>query len=716
MSTLDKTVQEFLQIFEEAGKKGTSPYDTQAEVKRVEDGIAWVHIAGGVDETPVKLTVNAKAGDIVQVRVSGGQAFLIGNATAPPTDDSIALQAIESSKAAKRAAIQAEKDAKTAQTAATQAQSDAQAAHSAAIEAIETAESVHDIAVQAQEDAEAATTAAGQATQAANNASNLATQAQSAAQAANTAAGQAQSDAQAASAAAGQAQTAATQAQNNLKSVVQGASTVEKAVSVMQTALEAIVDYDPTEDEVQEYFWHDANGAHVLGDTSGYRNDISSTGMKIVDTDTETTVGEFGEIVTLGKDDESHVEIDYHSMQLVDKEGEVYFWVSDLRDRDDDYLATITERFVGDGVTETFNVNCAVSEEVSAIDSSHPSNTYLREYNQYTFNIAPSNGAIITITYKTQDRIAKAYTLGMRRSGTHLGALSLSEGINTEASGTYSHSEGYNTTANMSCAHAEGSGTIASGVASHAEGKLATASGDYSHAEGDNSIASGASSHAEGMNTVASGSQSHAGGDHTIAQGMDQTVIGMYNIPMGSSHQLDIGDPLFIIGNGFDDSNRSNAFTVDWNGNVNIPAGGKYKINGSNLSASHVGAVPTTRTVNGKPLSANVSDADYITSQSAASGWYYRKWKSGRVEAWGILTFSARAGSAWGSFYYSDIDVSIPSGIFSEAPIRAYATGSNFQWWCLGVTISSATACKVRMVKPVSSSQAGGIYLYLFSA
>lgn len=73
--------------------KGTSAYDTQATVLRVEGNTAWVHIPGGVDETPVKMTIDAKAGDVVQVRVSGGRAFLVGNATAPPTDDAEAIAA-----------------------------------------------------------------------------------------------------------------------------------------------------------------------------------------------------------------------------------------------------------------------------------------------------------------------------------------------------------------------------------------------------------------------------------------------------------------------------------------------------------------------------------------------------------------------------------------------------------------------------------------------
>lgn len=67
-----------------------SAYDTPATVTRVEGDTAWVHIDGGVDETPVKLTIAAHEGDKVQVRVGGGTAWLTGNGTRPPTDDALA--------------------------------------------------------------------------------------------------------------------------------------------------------------------------------------------------------------------------------------------------------------------------------------------------------------------------------------------------------------------------------------------------------------------------------------------------------------------------------------------------------------------------------------------------------------------------------------------------------------------------------------------------
>lgn len=106
--SLDKTINNLLQVFKEAGKKGTQPYDTQAEVKRIEDGIAWVHIPGGVDETPVKLTIDAKPGDSIQVRVGGGNAWITGNSTSPPTDDTQATVAKLLAKLARKKATQAQ--------------------------------------------------------------------------------------------------------------------------------------------------------------------------------------------------------------------------------------------------------------------------------------------------------------------------------------------------------------------------------------------------------------------------------------------------------------------------------------------------------------------------------------------------------------------------------------------------------------------------------
>ena len=97
-------------------KQGTQPYDTVAQVVRVDGNTAWVHIPGGVDETPVAMTVSAKAGDSVRVRVSGGSAWITGSDSAPPTDDRMANIANTRAVVANTKAASAEQLAEEATT------------------------------------------------------------------------------------------------------------------------------------------------------------------------------------------------------------------------------------------------------------------------------------------------------------------------------------------------------------------------------------------------------------------------------------------------------------------------------------------------------------------------------------------------------------------------------------------------------------------------
>jgi hypothetical protein len=68
--------------------------------------------------------------------------------------------------------------------------------------------------------------------------------------------------------------------------------------------------------------------------------------------------------------------------------------------------------------------------------------------------------------------------------------------------------------------------------------------------------------HAEGYETAASGIASHAGGEGTIASGRGQTAIGKYNIADS--------EKAVIVGNGSSGSSRSNAMTLDFNGNETL--------------------------------------------------------------------------------------------------------------------------------------------------
>ena len=154
---------------------------------------------------------------------------------------------------------------------------------------------------------------------------------------------------------------------------------------------------------------------------------------------------------------------------------------------------------------------------------------------------------------------------------TASGVCSHSEGDTTTASGSNAHAEGGQTTASGNASHAEGYNTTASGYVSHAEGYATEASATESHAEGYGTKASRQGAHAEGEFTKASGSFSHAEGSYTEANHKDQHVFGEYNILDDSQAEASRrGNFVEIVGNGTGSSNRSNARTLDWQGNETI--------------------------------------------------------------------------------------------------------------------------------------------------
>lgn len=214
------------------------------------------------------------------------------------------------------------------------------------------------------------------------------------------------------------------------------------------------------------------------------------------------------------------------------------------------------------------------------------------------------------------------FSLG-RTSGTSIASGSFACGNEVTASGAYSHAEGNGTVASSQSSHAEGQNTEASGQASHAEGSATktsswaahaegietaaknygthaegchTVAGSgslyttspnsqsfcYSHAEGYSTLASGTASHAEGQCTTASARSTHAEGEGTIAAGLISHVQGAYNHEDISKIDRTTGRRRYahIVGNGTADDKRSNAHTIDWNGNAwfagDVTVGGSW--------------------------------------------------------------------------------------------------------------------------------------------
>lgn len=151
-------------------------------------------------------------------------------------------------------------------------------------------------------------------------------------------------------------------------------------------------------------------------------------------------------------------------------------------------------------------------------------------------------------------------------------------------------------------AHAEGIDTHATGMAAHTEGQTTYATSSWAHAEGHSTHANGAASHAEGEDTEvkSTGTGSHAEGLNTIASKSYQHVQGKFNI-----EDTTINGYAHIVGNGSDSDKRSNAHTLDWDGNAWYA--GAVKVGGSSYSDENAKTLATTEDVSNASTNATTA-------------------------------------------------------------------------------------------------------------
>lgn len=509
------TEKEFLKVLNNKDK-GPKPYDTTAEVVRVEDGVAWVHIDGGVEETPAELTINAVKGDKVKVRLVGGQAFLIGNGTAPPTDDRVANNAMGVATGARTVAVQAE-----------------------------------EVAQVTRQETRPAITSMITYYKLSNGTPDQPTEDDHEGWSEEEPEWNPESDEQLYySVRSRTVQGLISWTNPHVLSSYANLNILENAILLEVgegSTVGFIVDSDgqnilDSNDETliaklgsitDAYARVEVKSREILQEVSEtYVNQGTSTIQSLSSVMKQTAEGVSIYATINGQESDTHTHIDNDSFDIVKGDKTIgQFGTNGLIIKDSEYGVMIA---------------------------------------QLGFGETASTGGTVDAPF---------YDLGQRKANTVIGYLSLAEGENNTASGHDSHAEGINTQATANYSHAEGAGSIASGSSSHAEGRgssateidahaegyRTTASGKASHAEGNTTTASGDNSHAEGEGTTASGKNSHASGKGTLALGAEQFVIGRYNV-------FDGGNYAFIIGNGTNNQSKT-IFAVDWNGNIHIPAG-----------------------------------------------------------------------------------------------------------------------------------------------
>lgn len=409
---------------------------------------------------------------------------------------------------------------------------------------------------------------------------------------------------------AGEAQAAAEEAQTTANGAQ---TTATAALNAAQTT--------------EQYFWHDSNGAHVtqvpkddfILSPNGSNALLTSTGLEIRD-GAERVLASFGARgARVGTEGQQSFVISPDGAEVYDSEGATTFHVGSNQVSVRKRMSTLNvplPQVVGE--TVTFVLDPPADYDLGNLSfyvfvGANGGSTWTTNIDYYdapayagpggnqgswevvVTDTDPTTTVVVTCLRKDatqqadQDQCwirywgygpAPTFEFGFENDVTGSGgfasggnntvtaAVAHAEGSFNTASGLAAHAEGSESTASALAAHAEGSNTEASAGSAHAEGVGTEASGVGAHAEGNNSVASGAYSHAEGSNTEASATASHAGGAGTIAQGPYQTVVGVYNTAEGDGSSSGSNHLLFIVGNGTDDNNRSNALTVDWNGNL----------------------------------------------------------------------------------------------------------------------------------------------------
>lgn len=525
--------KDFAQLISQSKSNKTGPYDTQATVKRVEGNTVWVSIPGGVDETPIDKTVNCSAGDKVQVRVSGGRAWITGNASAPPTDDKTANEA-------KGVAV---------------------IAQTTAVDAKETADAVEGIAQAAQASATTAANAAASAVTAAGNAQTAANSAQSSAD---------------------NASEYAARALGNLSTVQSVAETLTWITAHgTMTNTQSLVPPETALNPRHVYFVIDANGDYEVGGTR----------YSVV---TDPDVADIASYYVLSINESlnnyvaTHLSVTSEGLWIIPDAGGNKVLIA--TGSGSTYTAAgtyivgannvVLAKFLASGTTIGAESGAHTTLDADGQTVYKDSTNAIAHIGIGSFPDPEDPDTPIRGSY---------YTFGERTGQIGIGSVSMGVGCTASGEGAVAIGEFSQATGEFSFAHGidyDGY-ALASGRGSHAEG-TSIASGNVAHSEGRGARAIGNNSHAEGVSTVARGDGSHAGGFETEAQGAYQTAIGKLNVKDSTS--------AFIIGCGkYEDDNpiRKNALTVDWSGNVE--ADGDITDGSGNVLAdkADTSAVPT---------------------------------------------------------------------------------------------------------------------------
>lgn len=353
---------------------------------------------------------------------------------------------------------------------------------------------------------------------------------------------------------------------------VVAAQTAVKAAT--DAATQAAANAQAAIEASDQHFFSDSNGVHVSTEEdapTGTRN-ILINSLGVILRKASTILAQFteGEVafydgagnnasnvvavfgadgIRLGKGSSTHMGIEGDELKLMCSNGAPAIQMK--VDESDASLCHLS--FTGDGTTTMFTAQepytlsgeHVISSAVTTVDGEIDDNAFVQYQHGQSgitvsgvyFTTAPSDGVEIDVYVSIETKAA--LTIGSRRASSATGDNSLIVGFDSEASGYSSAVVGL-----MS---------RATGQASFAQGVSARAT-----AQSSAGIAGGSSF---AHHTLAAG-------QGVQASSANQTALGKYNVADESDEYA------LIIGNGTSSStsDRSNALTVDWDGNVSCGA------------------------------------------------------------------------------------------------------------------------------------------------
>lgn len=582
----------FIEAIKEATKANTSAYDTLAKVVRVKDGTAWVHIDGGVDETPAELTINAQKGDMVRLRVSGGRAYLIGNSSDPPASG-LVVSGMGRKVQSVADILQANKI--TAHTAIFEHL----IANEGQIKTLKADKLDVDVAnmKQATIDTLKAGTAQVQGLDAAyanidganigeafiGNVFTKNAMIEGAIVTTLNAAGE------------------IIAVKLNADYIEANSIKVDRLILLGQDGLYYTLNTNGETTEADQTLLNSLNGSIItarsitaskvaVDDLAAFKATIAGL---ILQDGTIHTVGKTSAISTV---DGFYIGSADGSGPLEDMSGDVL-----LAENDDDFdtssdysdgiaIGNGTDylRFVGGKLqinSDGLRVNADGDGKMVLFKSLDTVGDTYATMDEDSFDVRQTTtaGQIDTNNDPKLASFGREVTVGSRQTGSDVGDYSQVYGAWCIASGDYAHAEGNGTKARGDFSHVEGYGCEAdyiwdihedpfepdqelsfAGLYAHAEGYKTYTCYEGAHAEGGYTRAEGAGAHAEGGWSQAMAYFSHAQNLGTIASGEAQTAIGKYNVSNSNY--------AFIIGGGTSDNNRKTILAVDWQGNIHIPS------------------------------------------------------------------------------------------------------------------------------------------------